>query len=259
VGKLEVKKQKTIYLQYIMESNQILLQGNCLEVLDSIDTNKVQLIIADLPYGQTDNEWDVKINLEELWTKLKRVATNNCAYIFFTTTRFGYDLIASNPKWFRYDLVWNKKGSKAGFLNAKKQPMRSHEMLYVFYDKLPTYNIEDNHNMIVSGDTKNALNGSCYSNPKLTRMRTVYEPRLPQSVLDFEAMNTKRQRLHSTQKPVELLEWLIKYYSNEGDIVLDPTCGSGSTLVACQNLNRNGIGIEMNEVYYNTAKNRLAL
>ncbi len=242
-----------------MESNQILLQGNCLDVLDSLDTNKVQLIIADLPYGQTDNEWDTKIDLNELWTKLKRVSTNNCCYIFFTTTRFGYDLIASNPKWFRYDLVWNKKGSKAGFLNAKKQPMRGHEMLYVFYDKLPTYNIDANHKLVSSTSNGNPTNSTCYSNPDIKKMRTVYEPRLPQSVLDFESMNTRRKRYHPTEKPIELLEWLIKYYSNEGDTVLDPTCGSGSTLVACRNLNRNCYGIELDPTYYNTAKNRLGL
>lgn len=241
-----------------MQSNQILLQGNCLEVLDSIDTNKVNLVIADLPYGQTDNEWDTKVDLNKLWIQLKRVATNNCCYIFFTTTRFGYDIIASNPKWFRYDLVWNKK-KPAGFLNAKKQPMRGHEMLYIFYDKLPTYNIDANHKLVSYNDTGNTNSSTCYSNPALKKMRTTYDPRLPQSVLDFEVMNTRKHRDHPTQKPVELLEWLIKYYSNEKDYVLDPTCGSGSTLVACQNLNRNGIGIELDPLYYNTAKNRLGL
>jgi len=242
-----------------MDTNQILLQGDCLEVLDSLPTNKINLVIADLPYGQTDNEWDNKINLTELWSKLKRVSTNKCAYIFFTTTRFGYDLIASNPKWFRYDLVWNKLGSKSGFLNAKKQPMRRHEMIYVFYDKLPTYNIDANHTLVSCGNTGNSINGSCYSNPDLKRMRTTYDPRLPQSVLDFATINTRQKRLHPTEKPVELLEWLIKYYSNEGDTILDPTCGAGGTLIACKNLNRNGYGIEMNETYYNTAKNRLEI
>ncbi len=239
-----------------MEANQILLQGDCLEVLDSLPTNKINLVIADLPYGQTDNDWDIKINLTELWKQLKRVCTNNCAYIFFTTTRFGYDLIASNPKLFRYDLVWNKV-KPAGFLNGKKQPMRLHEMIYVFYEKLPTYNINDNHKLIGSNITGDPIGGSCYSNPHLTQMRTVYEPKLPQSILTFLTINTKKKRLHSTQKPVELLEWIIKYYSNEGDYILDPTCGSGSTLVACKNLKRNCYGIEMNETIYNTAKNRL--
>jgi site-specific DNA-methyltransferase (adenine-specific) len=239
-----------------MDTNQILLKGNCLELLDSIDTNKINLVIADLPYGQTDCEWDVKIDLQELWKQLKRVCTNNCAYIFFTTTRFGYDLIASNPKWFRYDLVWNKV-KPAGFLNSKKQPMRVHEMIYVFYDKLPCYNINDNHKLVSFGNTGNAINGSCYSNPDLKKMRTVHEPRLPQSILNFEMVNTKKKRFHPTEKSLDLLEWLIKYYSNENDYVLDPTCGAGGTLLACKNLNRNCYGIEKNETYYNTAKNRL--
>jgi site-specific DNA-methyltransferase (adenine-specific) len=239
-----------------MDTNQVLLKGNCLELLDSIDTNKINLVIADLPYGQTDNDWDIKIDLQELWKQLKRVCTNKCCYIFFTTTRFGFDLITSNPKWFRYDLVWNKV-KPAGFLNAKKQPMRVHEMMYVFYDKLPTYNIDDNHKLVSSGNTGNTINGSCYSNPVLKRMRTVHEPRLPQSILNFETVNNKNKRFHPTQKPRELLEWLIKYYSNEGDTILDPTCGSGETLLAAMNLNRNCYGIELNETYYNTAKNRL--
>ena len=239
-----------------MDTNQILLQGDCLDVLDSLPTNKIDLVILDLPYGSTDNDWDIKINLTELWKHLKRVCTNKCCYIFFTTTRFGFDLISSNPKWFRYDLVWNKV-KPVGFLNAKKQPMRVHEMMYVFYDKLPTYNIDDNHKLVSSGNTGNPINGSCYSNPVLKRMRTVHEPRLPQSILNFETVNNKQKRFHSTQKPRELLEWLIKYYSNEGDFILDPTCGSGETLLAAMNLNRNAYGIEMNETYYNTAKNRL--
>lgn len=242
-----------------MDSNQILLQGDCLEVLDTIPTNKINLVIADLPYGQTDNDWDIKINLSELWSKLRRVCTNKCAYIFFTTTRFGYDLIASNPKWFRYDLVWNKLAASSGFLNAKKQPMRGHEMIYVFYDKQPTYNIDNNHTRIEKNSKREPYNGTCYKNKKLVVIRSEYEPRLPLSVLDFVKSKDSRKRLHPTEKPVQLLEWLIKYYSNEGDTILDPTCGSGSTLVACKNLKRNAYGIEMNETYYNTAKNRLEI
>ena len=135
--------------------------------------------------------------------------------------------------------------------------MRVHEMMYVFYDKLPTYNIDDNHKLVSYSDTGNTNSSTCYSNPDLKKMRTVHEPRLPQSILNFETVNNRQKRFHPTEKRVELLEWLIKYYSNEGDFVLDPTCGSGSTLVACRNLNRNCYGIEMNETYYNTAKNRL--
>lgn len=240
-----------------MDTKQILLQGDCLEVLDSIDTNKIDLVICDLPYGCTSCDWDIKINLVELWKHFKRVCTNKCCYIFFTTTRFGFDLISSNPKWFRYDLVWNKLSSTAGFLNAKKQPMRKHEMIYVFYDKQPTYNIDDNHTKIVNTTLGDTLNSKCYGDKSLVKMRNVYEPRLPQSVLDFATINNIKKRFHPTEKPRELLEWLIKYYSHEGDTILDPTCGAGGTLLAAMNLNRNCYGIELNETYYNTAKNRL--
>ena len=241
-----------------MDSNQILLQGDCLEVLDSIDTNKINLVIADLPYGCLDCEWDVKIDLQALWSKLKRVCTNNCAYIFFTTTLFGNDLINSNPSWFKYDLVWSKN-KQVGFFQARQRPMRRHEMIYVFYDKQPTYNIDANHKKISSTETFGTRHGICYNGtnrkPKKS-IKNCYEPHLPTSILDF-ATPSNNKRMHPTEKPNELLEWLIKYYSNEGDTILDPTCGAGSTLVACKNLNRNAYGIEMNETYYNAAKNRL--
>lgn len=234
-----------------------LINDDCLNALTNITDNSVNLVIADLPYGQTDNHWDTKIDLAKMWQHLKRVGTNNCAYIFFTTTKFGIDLIQSNKDWFRYDLVWNKINSGAGFLNAKKMPMRSHEMIYVFYNKLPTYNIEGNHVLTKSGSYNSALNGNCYANPKITRKRTEYTPRLPISVLNFESLNTKKKRFHATEKPIDLLEWLIKYYSNEGDTILDPTMGSGSTGVACKNLKRNFIGIEMDKGIFDVAVSRI--
>ena len=234
-----------------------LINDDCLTALTNITDKSVNLVIADLPYGQTDNTWDIKIDLNQLWQHLKRVGTNNCAYIFFTTTKFGFDLIASNKEWFRYDLVWNKLGSKAGFLNAKKMPMRSHEMIYVFYNKLPTYNIVGNHILTKKGGYDAALNGNCYSNPKIKRMKTEYTPRLPISVLNFDALNTKNKRYHATQKPIDLLEWLIRYYTNEGDIILDPTMGSGSTGVAALTMNRNFIGIEMDKGIFDVACDRI--
>ena len=243
-----------------MDSNQILLQGDCLEVLDSLPTNKINLVIADLPYGCLHAKWDIKIDLQALWSKLKRVCTNNCAYIFFTTTLFGNDLINSNPSWFKYDLVWSKN-KQVGFFHARQRPMRRHEMIYVFYDKQPIYNIDSYHKKISSTETFGNRQGKCYddTNGKPTKsMKNSYEPHLPTSILDFST-TTNGKRIHPTEKPIELLEWLIKYYSHEGDTILDPTCGSGSTLVACKNLNRNAYGIEMNEEYYNAAKNRLGL
>lgn len=236
-----------------------LINDDCLHALTNIADKSVSLVVADLPYGQTNNDWDIKIDLVKLWEHLKRVGTNNCAYMFFTTTKFGIELIESNKEWFRYDLVW-KKSKGAGFLNAKKMPMRNHEMIYVFYNKLPIYNIEGNHVLTKSGSTGVAhLETGCYVNPKLVRVKTEYTPRLPVSVLEFDGTNTFKKRYHTTEKPVDLLEWLIRYYSNEGDTILDPTMGSGSTGVACKNLNRKFIGIEMDKTIYSAAVDRIGL
>lgn len=250
-----------------MATTSQLFNGNCLEILKQVPNASIDLVIADLPYGQTDCEWDTKIDLSLLWTELKRVGKENTAYIFFCTTRFGYDLIRSNEKWFRYDLVWHKEGSRnSGFLNSHKMPMRSHEMIYVFYNKLPTYNIADNHTKIqdieytadrtegVYNTTKNPVNG-VYRYNSNTTSKAVWEPRLPGSII---SCNNNFKTLHRTEKPQGVLEWLIKYYSLRGGTVLDPTMGCGSTGVACKTLGRNFVGIEMNNEFFNTAMQRLA-
>jgi site-specific DNA-methyltransferase (adenine-specific) len=232
-----------------------LINDDCLNALTNITDKSVSLVIADLPYGQTNNKWDVKIDLAKLWEHLKRVGTTNCAYIFFTTTKFGIELITSNKDWFRYDLVWQKQ-KPVGFLNAKKMPMRSHEMIYVFYNKLPTYNIVSNHIPTKFQTQNGVMDTSCYGVKRLGY--STYEPRLPCSVLEFDVTNNNmKKRYHATEKPIDLLEWLIKYYSNEGETILDPTMGSGTTGVACKNLNRNFIGIEMDKTIYDVANERI--
>lgn len=234
--------------------------GDCLEVLKQIDTNKVDLAILDLPYGQTDCDWDKRINLENLWIELKRVSKITTAYIFFTTTKFGYELIKSNEKWFRYDLVWSKQ-STAGFLNAKKMPLRSHEMIYVFYNKLPTYNILEHHQykpkLTNTQMTRNEE--SVYGNTKIKikSQGQQWFPKLPVSVLEYQTNKYKKNNFHPTEKPSGILEWIIKYYSKEGDTVLDPTMGSGSTGVICKKLNRSFIGIELTTKYFNIANERI--
>jgi DNA modification methylase len=232
-----------------------LINDDCLNALTNIPDNSVNLVIADLPYGQTDNAWDIKIDLTKMWKHLKRVGTNNCAYIFFTTTKFGIDLITSNKDWFRYDLVWNKN-KPVGFLNAMKMPMRSHEMIYVFYNKLPTYNIQGNHELTKRNTREVAFISGCYGN-KERPYKSEYTPRLPTSILNFDGVNTIKKRFHATEKPVDLLEWLIRYYSNEGDTILDPTMGSGSTGIACINMKRNFIGIEMDKGIFDVAQTRI--
>lgn len=236
-----------------------LINGDCLEKMKDISNNSIDLVLLDLPYGQTNCEWDKKINLNDLWIELKRIGKENTPYIFFTTAKFGYELIKANEKWFRYDLVWNKNNC-AGFLNARKMPMRSHELIYVFYNKLPTYNIEDYH-IYKPNITNNRLktDSGVYGNSKALIQTTgkQWEPALPKSILNYDTNKARMKQNHSTEKPVELLKWIIKYYSKKDDTILDPTMGSGSTGVACQELERNFIGIEMNKDIFEIAEKRI--
>jgi site-specific DNA-methyltransferase (adenine-specific) len=231
-----------------------LIQGDCIDKLKDISDNSVNCFICDLPYGTTICKWDNKIDLEDLWREMKRIARNdNTPYFFFCDMRLAVDLIQSNPKWFRYDLVIHKS-NKVGFLNSKKMPMREHELLLVFYKKLPTYNIDDNHNVKSVHRRKQPYDDSVYG--KVIRQgHKYYEPPLPTSILKMQ--NSNHHRNHPTEKSQDILEWIIKYYTNEGDTVLDPTMGSGSTGVASVSLNRNFIGIEKNEDYFNVAYKRI--
>lgn len=230
-----------------------LLHGDCLEKLKDVSNNSIDLVILDLPYGQTIAEWDKHINIQRLWIELKRVGKPTTPYIFFTTTKFGHQLIKSNEKWFRYDLVWNKPNASSGFLLAKKMPLRSHEMIYVFYKQLPLYNIS-HHKKI--GDPNREMKYNYQSNLYTTPNPAngfSYEPKLPSSVLTIPINRNRISRKHPTEKPVEIYEWLITYYSKENDIVLDVCFGSGNSARASKNLNRNYIGIEMNDNYYKDA------
>ena len=235
----------------------LLLHGDCLENLHGVDDNSVDLIFCDLPYGQTSCAWDYKIDLTQLWEHFMRIKKVNTPLFFTTTTKFGVELIQSAPKkcFFRYDLVW-VKSAPAGFLCAKKMPMRKHEMVYVFYEKLPLYDLSSHkHKFIDKDDTVEAKDGA-YGELKIKQPITSgprWDPALPTSMLEIKSSRGK----HSTEKPVALMSWILKYYSKEGDIVLDPTMGSGSTGVACKEMNRNFIGIEMDPEIYEVAVNRI--
>jgi len=378
----------------------ILLHGDCLEEMKGVDDNSVDFIFCDLPYGQTSCKWDVIIPWEPFWKEILRIKKLNTPIFFTTTTKFGVELINNAPKKcpFRYDLVW-VKSAPAGFLSAKKMPMRKHEMVYVFYEKLPFYDLSSHTHKFIKPNTpmgdkpdiygrlwdkngnpyvkekqhsqydpplpvsvvkeeedldekyknkgglysKVSRNGllkaephydpplpvsvvkevkseNNYHNQKVhhytdengKRLKedcqgSKYDPPLPVSVIkdgaineeyeglygglkapDYVCNNIERNELrrkykkegksesaydpplpttmleikstrgkHSTEKPVALMEWILKYFSKEGDVVLDPTMGSGSTGVACKNMNRNFIGIEKDPEIYEVAVNRI--
>ena len=363
-----------------------LYNGDCLEVMKDIKDGSVDLLFCDLPYGQTSCKWDCLIDLDLFWEQINRICKEDCPMFFTCSTKFGVSLINSNPKNFRYDLVW-VKSSPCGFLNAKKMPMKKHEMVYVFYKKIPKVYGEcitehHTHKFIKETENKRKEGGKgCYTNGSKTEVCNKYDPPLPTSVIrdgtlkttlyssknkneprelwrnnggqyepplptsvirnddydkreikhrntikqeenygkeylknkqNFRAYNPKlgakgeeshlyepplptsvirndcyeknktddklrngyrdkkyepplpnsileiasQKGKHATQKPVDLIKWCLKYYSKEGDVVLDPTMGSGSTGVACKEMNRQFIGIEMDEDIFKVAEER---
>lgn len=230
-----------------------LYNEDCFNILPKIPDNSVDMVLVDLPYGQIQCKWDTCIDLEKMWEQLKRIGKDKTAFVFFTTTKYGYKLIQSNEKWFRYDLVW-EKCNPVGFLSAKKMPLRNHEMIYVFYKKLPTYNPQMTIGTPYSKKSKEE-EAELYGGMKRKEGISNGE-RYPKSVHKFVKPNKKS--MHPAQKPVEACEWLIKTYSNEGEKVLDFTMGSGSTGVGCKNTNRLFIGIEKDPEIFKIANKRLS-
>jgi len=223
---------------------------DCFNVLGSIE-EKIDMVLVDLPYGQTACKWDTKIDLDKMWEKLKKICKDECIYIFFTTTKYGVDLINSNRKWFRYDIAWIKH-LPVGFLNANKMPLRTHEMIYVFYKKRGTYNPQKTDGKKYKHNGRNDAN--IYGNIKTIKTNNTDGKRYPVSHIKIKV---DRRIKHRTAKPVKLCDWLIKTYSNEGDVVLDFTMGSGSTGVSCKNTKRKFIGIEKDKKIFEYAKKRL--
>lgn len=217
--------------------------GDCLELMKIIPNESIDMIFADLPYGKTRNKWDVKIPFGPLWDQYKRIIKSNGAIVLFADQPFTSELIESNKKMYRYNWVWEKTNAK-GFLNAKKMPLKAHEDICIFYKKLPVYNAQktNGHKPVNSHVKKN--NGSNYGECKIEIKGGGSTERYPRSVLKFSSDSQVRKGGHSTQKPIKLLEYMIKTYTNEGMIVLDNAAGEGSTGQACKNTNRNYILIE---------------
>lgn len=235
-----------------------LLKGDCLKLLPNIPDESVDLILADLPYGMTDNKWDSVIPLKPLFEQYQRVIKPHGAVLLFGMGIFGAQLMMNAPKKmpYRYNWIWQKTRA-AGFLNSYKMPLRAYENIHVFYKHLPTYNPQMRTGFKPYKKIPNEQRGGGnYGDVNCTpNGESKHGERFPIDVLTFSNDNYKSK--HPTQKPVDLLEYLIKTYTNEGMTVLDNTMGSGSTGVAAVNLKRNFIGIELDDNYFEIAKERI--
>ena len=231
--------------------------GDCLEVMKSIPSGSIDAIITDPPYGTTACKWDSVIDFDLMWEQLNRIIKPNGAIVLFGSEPFSSALRMSNIKNYRYDLIWNKIRA-AGFLNANRMPLKQHENISLFYKKLPTYNPQK---YIDKPYDKTKYNGKDMKKNVLGSYIKKEEKnngeRFPKSILKFSQNWSRQQQVHPTQKPVLLMEYLIKTYTNENETVLDFTMGSGSTGVAAKNLNRDFIGIEQDENYFNIATDRI--
>lgn len=319
----------------------MIILGDCLTEMKKLKDDSIDLLFCDLPYNQTSCHWDCAIDLSQFWLEVNRICKDTTPMFFTCSTKFGVSLINSNPKNFRYDMVW-VKSAPCGFLNAKKMPMKKHEMVYVFYRKLPFYDLSSHTHKFIKEEPetedlckydvdKNAYGGGKKGRIKISKKKeehetrydpalptsilrepcesmygtetgkifiydaegklrnseprydpplpntvlretdttqcyngnvtynheerdgAIYNPPLPHSILEIKSEKGK----HPTQKPVALIEWCLKYYSKEGDTVLDPTAGSGSTAVACRNLNRNYICIEKDPEIFKVMEKRI--
>ena len=275
---------------------------DCFDFFKKVEDNSINLFILDLPYANkhfgncTACKWDTPIDLNKMWIEIKRTMKPHAIIIFFCNAKFGYSLISSNPKWFSYDLIW-KKSRKVGFLSANKQPLRQHELMYIFKESkgtynpqktegkpytatrksaemygenlihIPTINTGDRHPTSIIEQDLGMIDGGYYrkeGGKPFKRMPNDPNSSHPTSIIDHDyegetilEFKNPNKPIHRTQKPVDLLEWLIKSYSNENDVICDFTFGSGSTPIACLNTKRKFIGCERDEDIFNNAENRI--
>ncbi len=221
------------------------LEGDCLEIMKQLPDKSIDMVLCDLPYGTTQNKWDSVIPLGELWQQYRRIVKDDGAIVLTSQGMFTAELMVSNPKMFRYKWIWEKSKS-TNFLNAKKQPLRKHEDVCVFYRRQPVY-----HPQMIDGEPydkgirKNQMSGS-YGDFQPVHVHSDGK-RYPTDIIYFKTAESEGKVFHPTQKPVELGRYFVRTYTNPGDIVLDNTSGSGSFLVAALLEGRNFIGIEKNE------------
>jgi site-specific DNA-methyltransferase (adenine-specific)/modification methylase len=238
---------------------------DCLEGMKQIPDGTIDAVICDLPYGVLNGEseggsWDTIIPFEPLWAEYRRVCKPTAAIVLFAQGMFTADLMHSNPKMWRYNLIWKKGERASGFLNANRMPLRNHEDIVVFYDKLPTYNPQmrtgfPNH---TRGHGGGKLKNGCYGKfDPWARSDVITTEKFPLSIIDIAKEHDVNKQFHPTQKPVDLLRYLILTYSNEGDTILDATIGSDTTAVAALMEHRHFIGFETNKEYFDIAQGRI--
>jgi site-specific DNA-methyltransferase (adenine-specific) len=232
-----------------------LYNNDCLIQMQSIEDKSIDMVLCDLPYGMTKNKWDISIPFEKLWKEYNRIIKENGAIVLFGSQPFTSLLVTSNLKYFRYSLVW-EKNKFSDFLNARRKPMKVNEDILIFYKKQPTYNPQYWFSTpYTRWNTQHAVDKQTnYGSHKQNIAESKDGKRLPTTVLKF---NRVERPEHPTQKPVDLLEWLINTYSNENETILDNCMGVGSTGIACKNLKRNFIGIEIEKNYYDIALDKL--
>ena len=239
----------------MIELNKI-YNEDCLEGMKRIPDKSIDMILADLPYGTTNCKWDTIIPLEPLWEQYERIIKDNGAVVLTASQPFSSALVMSNPKLFRYEWVWDKK-NPTNFAMAKKQPLKYHETILVFAKKQTEYypikwRGKPNHKQ---GLLKNDQQSEVYGKIKRTK-DNLSGMKYPRSIIEI-SKHSSQGGLHPTQKPVALFEYLVKTYTNEGDVVLDNCMGSGTTAIAAINTNRNFIGFEMDENYHKLANQRI--
>lgn len=237
----------------MLEKNKIYL-GDCLEVMKDIEDNSIDMVLCDLPYGMTTCKWDTPIDLDSLWASYERIIKKNGVVVLTASMPFTARLVMHKPKWFRHELIWQKsKGSN--FMKANKEPLKSHESVLIFGKSLGTYNPQFTtgkpYTSIVRPGTARAIATNYRNCPRISSIND--GKRYPQSIIKFKS----ETGLHPTQKPVTLFEWLIKTYSNPGDLILDNCSGSGATAVAAIKTGRNYICIEKDLDYYSKSIERI--
>lgn len=231
-----------------------LIHGDCLEQMKNIKTGTVDMILADLPYGTTMCKWDSIIPFEPMWAEIERITTDNAAILLFAAAPFDKVLACSNLKLFRHEWIWEKPAA-TGFFNAKKMPLKAHENVLVFYKSLPTYNPQKTTGHVRKVSKAKVVHSECYGKQIGVKHYDSTE-RYPRSVLKFSS-DKQYNNLHPTQKPLALCEYLIKTYTNKGDLVVDFCMGSGPVGVAAKKLKRDFIGIEKEDKYYAIAEDRI--